>query len=229
MPSAHRFSLSLICAGCLLPILSASPESTTTPPQTLVEWKVVHFMADELRNGTSDDGTVLGNDTNSNLIRYALGYGPRDPMPTLLTMEIAPKQFEVVTPQAVNRPDIACQLETSIDLRSWDTAVSDLSLAATTQRADSTDSSTTFPIDVARYFRLKVQRTIDDIDHDGLPDDHELAWFASIAHGPADDPDHDQVSTEEELLVGRSPSRGIVNDRALAEAATGLEVFTPLE
>lgn len=229
MPSAHRFLLSFICAGCLLTFLSASPESTSTPPQTLVEWKVSHFSAEELRDGRSDDSSILGNDRNSNLLRYALGYGPRDPMPTLLTMRIGTEQFEVITPKVPKRPDIACQLEASIDLRSWVAAVSDLSLAATTQPAGSTDTPSTFPIGVARYFRLKIQRTIEDSDEDGLLDDHELAWFASIEHGPADDPDHDEVSTEEELLVGRSPFRGIVNDRTLAEAATGLEVFTPLE
>jgi hypothetical protein len=229
MPSAHRVSFPFICAGCLIFCLSAAAESAATLPQTLVEWKAHHFSVTELRDGTSDDTTRLGNDWSPNLIRYALGYGPREPMPSLLAIRIEGEQLEVLTPPAVDRPDIICRLEVSHDLKSWNTAETHLSENSTTQPADLLDASATFSMDLARYFRLYVQRTIEDSDNDGLHDDHELAWFASIEHGPADDPDHDEVATEDELLVGRSPYRGVVTDRTLAAAATGLEVFMPLE
>lgn len=70
---------------------------------------------------------------------------------------------------------------------------------------------------------------IDDSDEDGLHDDQELAWFASVAHAPTDDPDQDGLSTADELAIGRSPHRGVLSDPHAAQAATGLTILTPLE
>lgn len=224
MPSARRFLLPFVCAGSLLQVLTA-----TTPPRTLVEWKVRHFSVDELQNGTSDDGTALGNDANPNLLRYALGFGPRESMPALFTILSEGDRLEIITPQAIDRPDVACQLEVSLDLKSWALPDPDLSDDGTTRSANSTDFTRIFPVNAPRFFRLTAERMIGDIDEDGLHDDRELAWFASVAYGPLDDPDNDGLATADELLLGRSPHRGVLTDSALAATATGLEIFTPLE
>lgn len=229
MPSAHRIRLPSVRAGYLLLFLSAMPGLTAAPPRTLVEWKVQNFSADELRDGTSDDGRALGSDANPNLLRYALGFGPRESLPPLITIQPEGDRLEVITPQMVTRPDVTCQLEVSLDLKSWAPPEFDSADDAAAELATTTSLARMFHMDGPRYFRLTAERMIDDGDEDGLLDDRELAWFASVAHGPGDDPDNDGLATADELLLGRSPHRGVLTDPALAATTTGLEIFTPLE
>ena len=125
MPSAHRLCLPIVLAGWLLFSLSVVQGFTAAPPQTLVEWKVHYFSADELRNGTSDDDTVLGSDGSPNLLRYVMGFGPRESLSPLITIRPEGDRLEVITPAVVIRPDVTCQLEVSLDLRSWTPADSD--------------------------------------------------------------------------------------------------------
>jgi hypothetical protein len=123
MPLARRLILPVFYAGCSFNFLSAAPESADNPTQILVEWKVAHFSPGELRDGASDDSTVLGYDANPNLLRYALGLGPQQPMRTLIAIRPEGEHFEMITPLAIERPDVICQLEDSTDLDTWNIAV----------------------------------------------------------------------------------------------------------
>ena len=225
-------SASLVAAGMglvLLPSIGQTGDEDGEP-ESLVSWKMTHFSPEELRDGTSADDRVLGADGLPNLIRYALGRSPRKPDGPPLKLERTRHELAVSHPIASAADDVSLVLEVSGDLENWirDT---DLPAASTTGAVINGSGYRVrrFPVDGPRFFRLAAERLIHDSDNDGIDDDQELAWFASIAHGPSDDPDQDGLSTADELKIGRSPHLGVIEDPVLAARTNGLEIFTPLE
>ena len=223
-----RACLFALSVGGAATFVAAQIGEDTAPPTNLVAWKTTHFSPAELRDGTSDDSRDLQRDGLPNLLRYALGLSPRDPAETPVAIERVGNKIIVHYRYDTTAEDVSSGLETSEDLEEWSSAV-DLPVTPISDDASEfarivIDGSAT---DQPRFFRLAAERTIYDRDEDALDDDSELAWFATIAHGPTDDPDQDGVTTADELSVGRSPQYGIITNQALALRTTGLEIFTP--
>lgn len=229
MARARRILFLTIFSGTALSLSQGQISEPNPFPENLVEWKLRHFSPEELADGTSDDTTVAAPSGVPNLLRYALGFGPREPIPDLISIQPAGDRLEVVVCAALDRPDVACRLEGSVDLDSWNPLEPDLIPQSSQSTIPGTSLVRSAHEGESRFFRLRVDRMIDDGDEDGLNDDLELAWFASVAHAPSDDPDQDGISTEDELAIGRSPHRGVLSDPLVAQTATGLTILTPLE
>jgi hypothetical protein len=230
MPTVVRtclLVLSVAWAGSAAPAQTGDEDP---PPTSVAAWKMAHFTPEELRDGTSGDLHISGHDGIPNLLRCALGLPPREPIEALVTVESAGDQVIVRYRNADPTTDIACRLEVSGDLEDWNPVVE---ASATSRPAAATAYSLLLldgiAADEPRFFRLAAERLTRDADGDALDDDAELAWFATVAHGPADDPDQDGISTADELTMGRSPHHGIIPDPTLALRTTGLEIFTPLD
>jgi len=219
----------LIAVGFLAASLSAESEDKGSAPDTVVEWKIRHFDPQQLRDGTSDDDRALTSDHLPNLLKYAMGLSPWENVGTPLSIEVIEGGILASHLRAEDCRDVDCRLEISPDLTRWTTADSPDQVTVVSAGLTRVQFRTILPDREARFFRLRAERLTNDLDRDSLDDDHELAWFASIAHGPADDPDGDGMTTGEELTLGRSPHRGLIADPQEASAATGLVVFTPLE
>jgi len=229
MARAHRILFLTILSGLFVSLSHGQSPEPDSPPENLIEWKLRYFSPEELADGTSDDTATIADTGVANLMRYALGFGPRESIPALVSIQPTGDRLEVAFFSALDRSDVACYLEGSIDLESWDSVEPDLDPESSHQQAPGVALATLARTEESWFFRIRVDRLIDDSDEDGLHDDQELAWFASVAHDPSDDPDQDGISTEDELRVGRSPHRGVLTDPMVAQAATGLIVLTPLE
>lgn len=229
MARVRRILFLAVFSGTALSLIQGQGSVSDPPPENLVEWKLSHFTPQELADGTSDDAVSVDDEGVPNLLRYALGYGPRDPIPTLVSIKPTGELLQITFHPPLNRPDIQCHLEDSTDLEAWNPVETELSPQSSRQQASGLAQTTVTHASGGRFFRISVDRLTEDADEDDLNDDRELAWFASIAHGPADDPDQDGLSTVDELAVGRSPHRGVLSDPQAAQAATGLTILTPLE
>jgi hypothetical protein len=60
-----------------------------------------------------------------------------------------------------------------------------------------------------------------DLDHDGMPDDWEKAWFQSTNQPPSGDFDHDGVSNVDEFLGGTNPTNSASRLQMTGLVATG--------
>jgi len=229
MARAHRFIFLTMLSGSLVPLSQGESPGSDSPPENLIEWKLRYFSPEELADGTSDDTAIIADTGVANLLRYALGFGPRESVPTLVSIQPTGDRLEVAFFTALDRSDVAYHLEGSTDLESWNSVEPDLDPESSHQQAPGMALATLARTGESWFFRIRVDRLIDDSDEDGLQDDQELAWFASLIHDPWDDPDQDGIPTEDELRVGRSPHRGVLTDPMVAQAATGLTVLTPLE
>lgn len=228
MVRAHRILFLMILSGPLVSLSHGQSSESDSPPENLIEWKLRYFSPEELADGTSDDTAIIADTGVANLLRYALGFGPRESIPALVSIQPAGDRLEVAFFTALDRSDVAWHLEGSTDLESWDSVEPDLDPESSHQRAPGMALATLARTDESYFFRIRVDRLIDDSDEDGLHDDRELAWFASVIHDPSDDPDQDGISTEDELRVGRSPHRGVLTDPDEVRAVTGLVVLTPI-
>lgn len=229
MAGAQRIFFSMILAGTLVSSLPGQSSDSDQTPENLVEWKLHYFSPEELADGTSDDTATIANTGVPNLLRYAMGLGPRDSIPPLLSIQASEGRLIVAFHPTVDRPDVSCHLEGSVDLSTWSPIEADPSPEFTNQNSSGFSVATLDQLGRGHFFRFRVDRFTTDSDEDGLLDDQELAWFASVAHDASDDPDQDGLTTEAELAVGRSPHRGVLSDPLAAQAATNLTILTPLE
>lgn len=102
---------------------TGSAQSFTLTVITRFEaWRQANFSAGELANATVSGPTaVLTADGLPNLLKFGLGYGPRDVVPGgIFTVAATGGQATFAFPRPVVNPGVVYSVEASTDLVSWD-------------------------------------------------------------------------------------------------------------
>lgn len=199
----------------------------TTP---LAQWKLANFSVAQLADGTADDAADANGDGTVNLLAYASGLTPFHPIGSSLpTSTSVGSRLRLSFLRITAAPDIAYFPEVSSDLRIWTTDTSIVSvtpISAGLERVLVQDSVTAA---TRRFIRLRVTRTVFDSNSDGLLDDWQLKFFASLSAtgtaAPLADPEPDGFSNIEESTVGTNPTTTAGSN---SEAVLGLTLWTTL-
>lgn len=203
----------------LVPSLVLAAQVTPLP-----QWKLANFSAAQMADGTSDDSSDANHDGAVNLLAYASGLTPFQSSETSRpTASILSGRLQLSFLRVTVVPDITYTPEVSSDLRNWtaDTAVVSVTpLPGGMERVVVQDGLLGAP---RRYIRLRVTRTVYDGNGDGLLDDWQLKYFASLTAtgngAQLADPDSDGFTNVEESSVSTNP-----NTAAAPESATVLGV-----
>lgn len=204
----------LLVAAVLLTVLPLVAQ--TTP---IAQWKLANFTPTQLSNGTSDDNADANVDGTSNLLAYAFGITPFQPIGAALpTSSISSDRLRLSFNRLSAVPDLIYVPEVSADLRTWTATTSGVSITplggglerVIVQDAVSVSGS------VRRFIRLRVERTVFDSNNDGLLDDWQLKYFGSLSStgnaAPLADPDSDGFTNIEESAVGTNPTTAAAPD-----------------
>ena len=199
----------------------------TTP---LPQWKLANFSAAQLSNGTSDDGADTNNDGTVNLIAYASGITPfHSAGASLPTSSIVSSRLRLSFLRVTAAPDIAYFPEVSSDLRTWTSDTSVVSVTPVSAGLERVLVQDSISAATRRFIRLRVIRTVFDSNGDGLLDDWQLKFFASLSAtgnaAPLADLEPDGFSNIEESAVGTNPTTAAAPNSA---AVLALTVWTTL-
>ena len=202
------------------------------PPSSMAQWKMANFSTEELGDGTSDDLASPSGDGVSNLLKYALNLDPHVRHFSPLTAAISPKGGNTFSLQFTQNPlatDIAYMVETSNDLRTWNSGPDYTEQVPTVSNPDGTQTVTaqdkTAPPAGAnkqiRFMRLRVVRNKLDTDGDGLPDDWEARYFHNLWNGSVGDFDGYGLTNLQEFQAGSDPTDFYNDQLPLLQIASG--------
>jgi hypothetical protein len=157
-PSTAQAGSSVVTLTASNGVAPAATQSFTLVVKTALRlWQEAGFTAPELANpSVSGNTAVIAPDGLSNLVHYALGYGPRQTVPaSALSFSASGSNWKLAYTRPTVRLGIAYTVESSTDLASWTTTGVTHQLISSAAGIDTW--SGTVPAGPARIFlRLKI-------------------------------------------------------------------------
>jgi hypothetical protein len=184
------------------------------PLAPMPAWKLEYFTAAQLADGTSADEADPNRDGVPNLLAYSLGLPPYQPAVAFLpTAGTVANTLRLTFRRVSTATDIIYAPQASGNLLTWTeitaTPVATQPLSAGLSAVTVADPN---PLGAGtrRYLRLRVIRNNFDVAGDGLLDDWQLKFFATLdstgtVRAPAADPDEDGLNNAQESALGTSP------------------------
>ncbi len=155
---AHAVEVRAVSSFCVVDFLEVAPLSPRASV-TFPDWQAAHFSADQLTDAvTSGALSVPGGATAPNLLAYALGLDPWNPIPgNGLRVANVGGQFQLTYGRPLGLSDVDYVVESSADAQTW-VPVPQSSLAQDRGMETIQATDVAVPSDARRYLRLRVIR-----------------------------------------------------------------------